>query len=281
MGRVADSRRTLKAWRAPHVVVRESDVVTAAKVVAGFREHAVASVRSNQAISQPGFAAEKMMAPAPGQNATVEEILASIRQAISEDDAKRTSERTRHEARALPEKKPVATVSSVIPDRKEESEIDEVIGVDAPPAAMSAEALADQQFIEHAIEQALDGVRAELESVRPMPRPTVNMKASTVDVAVGGGGVQRAVPRARITGLRRDVPPPPRRALMSPKAESSVSGSFDDLAKAMMGGNSGKLDEVVEDLLRPMLKQWLEGNLPQMVERLVREEIERVSRGGR
>jgi uncharacterized protein len=38
---------------------------------------------------------------------------------------------------------------------------------------------------------------------------------------------------------------------------------------------------VVEDLLRPMLKNWLEGNLPQMVERLVREEIERVSRGPR
>ncbi len=221
------------------------------------------------------------MAPAPGQNASVEEILASIRQAISEDDAKRTSERTRHDARTLTEKKPVASVTNAIPDRKEESEIDDVIGADVPAETITAEALADQQFIEHAIEQALDGVRAELESVRPLPRSTVNMKAATVEVAVGGG-VQRAVPRARLTGLRREVPPPPpRRALISPKAESSVSGSFDDLAKAMMGGNARKLDEVVEELLRPMLKQWLEGNLPQMVERLVREEIERVSRGGR
>ncbi|HVZ13025.1 MAG TPA: DUF2497 domain-containing protein [Bauldia sp.] len=222
------------------------------------------------------------MAPAPGQNATVEEILASIRQAISEDDAKRTNERVRHDARAVPEKKPVASVTSVMPDRMETSEIEEVIGADTPSEPVSAEALADQQFIEHAIEQALDGVRAELESVRPLPRPSMNVKASTVEVAVAGSGVQRAVPRARITGLRREVPPPqPRRALMSPKAESSVSGSFDDLAKAMMGGNAHKLDEVVEELLRPMLKQWLEGNLPQMVERLVREEIERVSRGGR
>jgi cell pole-organizing protein PopZ len=220
------------------------------------------------------------MAPAPGQNATVEEILASIRQAISEDDAKRTNERVRYDQRATAEKKPVASVTTVIPERKEESEIEDIIGSDAPADAVSAETLADQQFIEHAIEQALDGVRAELESARPLPRPTVNMKASTVEVAVAGGGVQRAVPRARITGLRREVPPPPpRRALMSPKAESSVSGSFDELAKAMMGGNSGKLDEVVEELLRPMLKQWLEGNLPQMVERLVREEIERVARG--
>ena len=42
-----------------------------------------------------------------------------------------------------------------------------------------------------------------------------------------------------------------------------------------------EIDQTVEDLLRPMLKGWLEDNLPSLVERLVREEIERVSRGGR
>jgi cell pole-organizing protein PopZ len=66
---------------------------------------------------------------------------------------------------------------------------------------------------------------------------------------------------------------------MSPKIDASVAASFQELSQAMLAGNSRKLDEVVEDLLRPMLRQWLEGNLPQMVERLVREEIERVSRG--
>jgi cell pole-organizing protein PopZ len=34
-------------------------------------------------------------------------------------------------------------------------------------------------------------------------------------------------------------------------------------------------------MLKPMLKTWLEENLPSLVERLVRAEIERVSRGGR
>jgi cell pole-organizing protein PopZ len=32
-------------------------------------------------------------------------------------------------------------------------------------------------------------------------------------------------------------------------------------------------------MLRPMLKVWLDDNLPGLVERLVRAEIERVSRG--
>jgi cell pole-organizing protein PopZ len=41
------------------------------------------------------------------------------------------------------------------------------------------------------------------------------------------------------------------------------------------------LDQAVNDLLRPMLKTWLDENLPSLVERLVREEIERVSRGRR
>jgi cell pole-organizing protein PopZ len=39
------------------------------------------------------------------------------------------------------------------------------------------------------------------------------------------------------------------------------------------------LDDLMKDLLRPMLKSWLDDNLPNMVERIVKAEIERVSRG--
>jgi hypothetical protein len=38
---------------------------------------------------------------------------------------------------------------------------------------------------------------------------------------------------------------------------------------------------MTRDLLRGMLKHWLDANLPGLVERLVREEIERVARRGR
>jgi hypothetical protein len=34
-------------------------------------------------------------------------------------------------------------------------------------------------------------------------------------------------------------------------------------------------------MMRPMLQDWLDNNLPTLVEKLVREEIERVARGGR
>jgi len=36
--------------------------------------------------------------------------------------------------------------------------------------------------------------------------------------------------------------------------------------------------EITHELLRGMLREWLDSNLPNIVERLVREEIERVVR---
>jgi cell pole-organizing protein PopZ len=45
--------------------------------------------------------------------------------------------------------------------------------------------------------------------------------------------------------------------------------------------DSGLLHEYAREMLRPMLRAWLDDNLPTLVERLVRAEIERVARGGR
>jgi cell pole-organizing protein PopZ len=218
-----------------------------------------------------------MMASAPGQNATVEEILASIRQAISDDDAKRTNERIKTDPKSLADKRPVASVTNIFNEKKAAPEAPEAAVDPEAEELAAAEALADQEFIEQAIEQALDGVRAELESSRPTAKSVrQQVEARPVEVAAASGGGQRAVPRAKASGRREATP---RKALMSPKIDASVAASFQELSQAMLAGNSRKLDEVVEDLLRPMLRQWLEGNLPQMVERLVREEIERVSRG--
>ena len=49
----------------------------------------------------------------------------------------------------------------------------------------------------------------------------------------------------------------------------------------MLAQNSRTLEEVVAEMLQPMLKSWLDDNLPSLVERMVKEEIERVSRGRR
>ncbi|KQW27459.1 hypothetical protein ASC71_17835 [Rhizobium sp. Root1240] len=70
-------------------------------------------------------------------------------------------------------------------------------------------------------------------------------------------------------------------ALISAATVEHVSRSFSDLAAAIDGQERRSLDEMAEEMLRPMLKDWLDDNLPTLVERLVREEIERVARGPR
>ena len=66
-----------------------------------------------------------------------------------------------------------------------------------------------------------------------------------------------------------------KKALMSPQTDIAVNTAFEQLKNNVADNLDGK----VEGLLRPMLREWLDENLPSMVERLVRNEIERVSRG--
>jgi cell pole-organizing protein PopZ len=70
-------------------------------------------------------------------------------------------------------------------------------------------------------------------------------------------------------------------ALISPQASASVSSAFETLATSMLIQNTDMIEHVARELLRPMLKNWLDDNLPTIVERLVRAEIERVARGRR
>jgi hypothetical protein len=70
-------------------------------------------------------------------------------------------------------------------------------------------------------------------------------------------------------------------SLLSSSAGEQVARSFQDLALAIDKAERRSLDEIAEDMLRPMLQEWLDDNLPTLVERLVREEIERVARGPR
>ena len=69
--------------------------------------------------------------------------------------------------------------------------------------------------------------------------------------------------------------------LVSPAVSERVAQSFGALAQAMDAGPRRSFDEIAGEMLRPMLQEWLDDNLPTLVERLVREEIERVARGPR
>jgi len=71
--------------------------------------------------------------------------------------------------------------------------------------------------------------------------------------------------------------------LTSDQSAAETSAAFNRLADTIVGNaTSGErsIDGITRDLLRPMLQSWLDEHLPRVVERLVREEIERVARWG-
>ncbi len=70
-------------------------------------------------------------------------------------------------------------------------------------------------------------------------------------------------------------------SLISDEAGAQVARSFGELAAAFDGVQNRSLEDLAQEMLRPMLQEWLDDNLPTLVERLVREEIERVARGPR
>ncbi|MCG7394059.1 DUF2497 domain-containing protein [Microvirga sp. ACRRW] len=66
---------------------------------------------------------------------------------------------------------------------------------------------------------------------------------------------------------------------MSHKTEDVVSEAFSRLNSIRAASQSPTVEELMKEMLRPMLKAWLDENLPSLVERLVQAEIERVTRG--
>jgi cell pole-organizing protein PopZ len=91
----------------------------------------------------------------------------------------------------------------------------------------------------------------------------------------GAGGGSEA-PALDVRQLRSDAP---ERPLISATTSAAVDSAFNTLAHTVLVQNARTLEDLVKEMLRPMLKTWLDDNLPGLVERLVRAEIERVSRG--
>lgn len=88
-----------------------------------------------------------------------------------------------------------------------------------------------------------------------------------------------AQPSAEVAA--QDAPLASIASLVSTQTVEKVARSFQDLQSALVEAERRSLDEIAEEMLKPMLQEWLDDNLPTLVERLVREEIERVVRGPR
>jgi cell pole-organizing protein PopZ len=82
----------------------------------------------------------------------------------------------------------------------------------------------------------------------------------------------------RTSGEQAGAKRVPDAGLLSREATSAVGSAFNTLTE-IVKKHEPSLEDVVRETLRPMLKSWLDENLPRLVERMVEAEIERVTRG--
>ncbi len=114
--------------------------------------------------------------------------------------------------------------------------------------------------------------------VAPQPSPSNSYEAPMERTAFepANTDARAAEEQPAATSRYGDTPPP----LVSPATGQLVHASFNELAEAIRQGELRSLETMAQEMLQPMLRDWLDDNLPKMVERLIREEIERLARGG-
>jgi cell pole-organizing protein PopZ len=207
----------------------------------------------------------------------MEEILASIRRIIADDDAAK--------APPSPPQPPVAAAP---------------VRLAPPPPALVAVPPVSEPVSK---ETVLDQMLAELNATpAPVPNGDDEPASEVVELteAMAGPAMPPAAGFRTIEGEsdivfeesppeeapeplapspRLQFPERPHRPLMSSTTSAAVDSAFNTLAHTVLVQNARTLEDLVKEMLQPLLKTWLDDNLPGLVERLVRAEIERVSRG--
>ena len=116
--------------------------------------------------------------------------------------------------------------------------------------------------------------------VAPPQQPSFQKVEPPDDLEFAESAASRAINRPTAYEVPAFEPAsPPASPILSQTTVSAVESAFNTLAHTVLSNNARTLEDLVKEMLRPMLKSWLDDNLPAMVERIVKAEIERVSRG--
>lgn len=129
----------------------------------------------------------------------------------------------------------------------------------------------------HAFARVADALNEKTQS---SPAPT--SKPDLVAVSPAFGLDQPLKPKIETTSAPEPkvvAAPSQIKTLVSQAASKSVASSLEALSNQLAKNNGPDLAAMTEEMLKPMLSDWLDNNLPSMVERLVRAEIERIARG--
>ena len=206
-----------------------------------------------------------MTQPAKVQEPSMEEILASIRRIIADDDATKTSQRTPDPPKAAPRAAPLPPPPAPEPIEPE---------VEAPePFDAAGEQGQNPDILDLTESMAAPSFSNEPE---PAPAPSPPPQSRNID---GISDISFDESEQKPAAARQGSVDGDRGKLLSDATSAVVDSAFNTLAHTVLVQNARTLEDLVREMLRPMLKTWLDDNLPSMVERLVRAEIERVARG--
>lgn len=224
----------------------------------------------------------------------MEEILASIRRIIADDDATKSGQHANEASKSVVPAVPAApsAVSSPIPKPPAPTPTPEP----DPPLATPEQALSETVPEPPAADAASMGGANEEQSPDILDLTESMASAAseapqfrTIDGSSDIGfdespekvAPQNSFQNGNPSFAAERIGPgvAERTQLLSKETSAAVDSAFNALAQTVLVQNARTLEDLVREMLRPMLKAWLDDNLPGIVERLVRAEIERVSRG--
>jgi uncharacterized protein len=200
-----------------------------------------------------------MAEAAKSEDPSIDRILASIRLIVAEDDSEKSAQLSPEAAEV--QLNPAGAKSTDAGPAKGMSysppplELP-VAKTGAPPES----AKATGTFVDRPTASSASTPPALDSSLLPVPPVPTGTAVANRSVQSSGEGDERG-------------------RLMSSATSAAVDSAFNALAQTVLVDNAQTLEDLVRQMLRPMLKVWLDDNLPAVVERLVRAEIERVSRG--
>ncbi len=213
-----------------------------------------------------------MSGQTPEQEPSIEEILASIRQIISDDDEAAPAASIEPEPVDVPE--PVAPPPPPAPEPKEDIlELKDPLPPPAPrPVIDMEDAIEEEDEEEFAavVEDETHEIIAAKEPEMPAPRFTAPDPVS----------VPPSAPRPIFSGIDEE-------SILSETARSAALSGFSKLASNMTvdrgttpqrTSDGTTLEDILRDMLNPMLRVWLDENLPTIIEKLVQKELDKLAR---
>ena len=203
------------------------------------------------------------------QEPTMEEILASIRRIINEDEDE--AEKPAEAAEPAPE--PAAE-----PEPEPDPEPEPAAEFEPEPVAEPEPEIEAVEAVEEDVLELTDRVEEEAEDV-----------GEPVDAGDDLMILDREEPAEAEPDFQAEPEPDPEPvfeadddedSLVDAAPASAAAGMFAALSDNLrVSSDQGQtLEGIVRELLRPMLKQWLDENLPAIVEEKVQAEIERIAR---